>query len=220
MFTFHHTRKEREKKERKRLATREKLSIQWNPNNRRYLINYPLSNTDLYQLITALDIKNFRGVFSRDALSNRKHKNECGIVNLDDIMGPGTHWTAYCITKKENEYFDSFGKLPKPKKGFTLPGYNYAGPYNPLEKQVKFDPEAGEILDVYQKPSGKTDAVAMQHDVDYTLCGDNKNCKNKADAKMVKALDSIPWKERQWGHAGVRNVIAAKQKLGLGMKKK
>ena len=90
------------------------------------------------------------------------------------------------------------GKLPKPKKGFTLPGYNYAGPYNPLKKQVKFDPETGEILDVYQKPSGKTDAVAMQHDVDYTLCGDDKKCKNKADAKMVKALDSIPWKERQW----------------------
>ena len=45
------------------------------------------------------------------------------------------------------------GKLPKPKKGFTLPGYNYAGPYNPLEKQVKFDSETGEIFDVYQKPS-------------------------------------------------------------------
>ena len=57
----------------------------------------------------------------------------------------------------------------------------------------------------------------MQHDVDYTLCGDDKKCKNKTDAKMVKALDSIPWKERQWGHAGVRNVIAAKQKLGLGI---
>ena len=112
------------------------------------------------------------------------------------------------------------GKLPKPKKGFTLPGYNYAGPYNPLEKQVKFDPETGEIPDVYQKPSGKTDAVAMQHDVDYTLCGDDKKCKNKADAKMVNALDSILWKERQWGHVGVRNVIAAKQKLSLGMKKK
>ena len=68
-----------------------------------------------------------------------------------------------------------------------MPGYNYAGPYNPLEKQVKFDPETGEILDVYQKPSGKTDAVAMQHDVDYTSCGDDKKCKNKADAKNGKS---------------------------------
>ena len=132
MFTFHHTRKEREKKERKRLATREKLSIQWNPNNRRYLINYPLSNTDLYQLITALDIKNFRGVFSRDALPSRKHKNECGIVNLDDIKGPGTHWTAYCITKKENEYFDSFG-LPMPEEVADYLGKNTI--YSPDELQ-------------------------------------------------------------------------------------
>ena len=76
------------------------------------------------------------------------------------------------------------GKLPKPKKGFTLPGYNYAGPYNPLEKQLEFDPKTGEILEIYENPSGKTDAVAIQHDVDYSLCEDDKKCKNKADAKM------------------------------------
>ena len=104
------------------------------------------------------------------------------------------------------------GKLPKPKKGFTLPRYNYAGPYNSLEKQLKFDSKTGEIVEIYENSSGKTDAIAMQLDVDYSLCGDNKKCKNKADAKMVKVLDSIPWKERQWGHAGVRNVIAAKTK--------
>ena len=72
-------------------------------------MNYPLSNTDLNQLVIASGIKNFRGVFSRDTLPNRKHKNECGIVNLADIQGPGTQWTVYRITKKENGYFDSFG---------------------------------------------------------------------------------------------------------------
>ena len=60
----------------------------------------------------------------------------------------------------------------------------------------------------------------MAHDVQYSLCGDDKKCKNEADRKMVKSLDSIPRKERQWGHAGVRSVIAAKQKLGLGIKQK
>ena len=44
-------------------------------------------------------------------------------------------------------------------------------------------------------------------------------CKNEADRQMVKALDSIPWKERQWGHTVARNAIAAKAKLGLGVKK-
>ena len=75
------------------------------------------------------------------------------------------------------------GKLPRPKKGFTLPSYNYAGPYNPLDKQLKFDPNTGEILEIYQKPSGKADAVAMVHDVQYSLCEDDKKCKNEADKK-------------------------------------
>ena len=36
---------------------------------------------------------------------------------------------------------------------------------------------------------------------------------------MLKALDAIPWKERQWGHAMARTMIDTKQKLGLGLQK-
>ena len=43
---------------------------------------------------------------------------------------------------------------------------------------------------------------------------------NVADKKMVRALDAIPWNERQWGHWLARNTINTKQKLGLGVKKK
>ena len=50
----------------------------------------------------------------------------------------------------------AIGKFPKPKKGWTLPGHNFTGPYNPLEKQVKFNPETGEILEIYQPPTGAT----------------------------------------------------------------
>ena len=110
----------------------------------------------------------------------------------------------------------AIGKLPKPKKGFTLPGHKYTGPYNPLEKQVKWDPNTGQILEIYEKPTGSTDAIAMQHDVDYSVCKDDVKCKNKADQKMVKALDAIPYNERQWGHWLARNAINSKQKLGLG----
>ena len=85
----------------------------------------------------------------------------------------------------------AIGKFPKPKKGWTLPGHNFTGPYNPLEKQVKYDPETGEILEIYQPPTRATDAIAMQHDVDYDVCsnrekkyGENlKKCKHKADKK-------------------------------------
>ena len=108
------------------------------------------------------------------------------------------------------------GKLPKPKGGWTLPGHKYTGPYNDLENQVKYNPETGEILEIYDQPSGPTDAIAMQHDVDYSVCGDDRKCKNKADRKMVKSLDAIPWKQRQWGHALARTIINTKQKLGMG----
>ena len=60
----------------------------------------------------------------------------------------------------------------------------------------------------------------MQHDIDYSVCKDDKKCKNKADRKMVKALDATPWKDRQWGHFLARNIINTKQKLGLGVKER
>ena len=68
---------------------------------------------------------------------------------------------------------------------------------------------------MYDPPTGKTDAVAMQHDVDYSVCGDNRKCKNKADRKMVKSLDAIAYYERQWGHWLARNLINTKKKLHL-----
>ena len=114
----------------------------------------------------------------------------------------------------------AIGRLPKPKKGWTLPGHNYTGPYNPLEKQLSYDPQTGKILKIYQQPTGATDAVAMQHDVDYAVCTGKKNeksCKHVADKKMVKALDAIPKNKRQWGHAMARNAISSKQKVGLGV---
>ena len=114
----------------------------------------------------------------------------------------------------------AIGKLPKPKKGWTLPGHNYTGPYNPLEKQLSYDPQTGKILKIYQQPTGTADAVSMQHDVDYAVCAgkkNEKNCKHDADKKMVKALDAIPKNKRQWGHAMARNAISSKQKVGLGV---
>ena len=86
---------------------------------------------------------------------------------------------------------------------------------------MTYDPKTGKILKIHQQPTGATDAVAMQHDVDYAVCAKKKKnekaCKHKADEKMVKALDAIPKNKRQWGHAAARNAISTKKKLGLGV---
>lgn len=70
---------------------------------------------------------------------------------------------------------------------------------------------------MYDKPIGKTDAIVMQHDGDYTVCGNDDKCKHEGDKKMVKSLNAVPWNERQWGHWLARNAINTKRKLGLGL---
>ena len=66
------------------------------------------------------------------------------------------------------------GKLPKPKAGWTLPGHKYTVPYNDLKNQVRYNPETDEIMEIYDPPTGRTDAIAMQYDVDYSVCGDHR----------------------------------------------
>ena len=62
-----------------------------------------------------------------------------------------------------------------------------------LNSQQKYDLKTGEILEIYDQPTAETDLIAMQHDVDYSVSKDDRKCKNKADRKMVKALDNVPY---------------------------
>ena len=70
----------------------------------------PLSNFDLMDWIKRLGIKHFRGIYSRDGLP-KKIQKECGIINLDDMVGPGTHWVCYRNIDNLVEYFDPFGLI-------------------------------------------------------------------------------------------------------------
>ena len=60
--------------------------------------------------IKKLGIENFRGIYSRNVLPHAIRK-ECGIINLDDIQGPGTHWVCYRNIGNVVEYFDPFGLI-------------------------------------------------------------------------------------------------------------
>ena len=146
--------------------------------------------------------------------AKRKFK-QMGDKHVNQVIDSVTDDVSKRIAGRGVDIHKAIGKLPKPKGGWTLPGHKYTGPYNPLDKQVLHD-DTGKILEIYDMPTGATDAIAMQHDVDYTICKDDKKCKHRADKKMVSALDALPWSERQWGHFLARNTINTKRKLGLG----
>ena len=105
------------------------------------------------------------------------------------------------------------GKIPKPKGVWTPSDYKYLRPYNPLDKQLKYDPETGEDLSWCVKPKNKVDEIAAYHDI----CYDRGINKNECDKTMVKSLDNIPYGEMtKWGQT-VRFLIDTKQKLGFGL---
>ena len=73
------------------------------------LPNIALTNFELIEAAKKLNINNFRGVFLRDELPKKPRANECGILNLDDSSGRGTHWTCWIKRAKDKIYFDSYG---------------------------------------------------------------------------------------------------------------
>jgi len=73
----------------------------------------PLSNFEILDAVKKIDLKNFRGVSLRDTLPKKPKRHECGIMNLDDSSGNGTHWFEWLKRGNHKWYFDSFG-LPPP----------------------------------------------------------------------------------------------------------
>ena len=69
-----------------------------------------------------MKIKNFAGVFAKDQIrTNMIKRNHFYIINLDDSIGDGTHWTTFYYGNRI-EYFDSYGLKP-PK--IINENYNY-----------------------------------------------------------------------------------------------
>ena len=68
--------------------------------------NKPLTNLEILDAVRKLEIPRFRGVFLRDNLPVELKRMECGILNLDDTSGNGTHWVAWYGDNGKNYYFD------------------------------------------------------------------------------------------------------------------
>ena len=105
------------------------------PNLQKEAINYTLDKAHpVFQKVGSEMLDQI----STKVRPNRRHKTD-----RPDLDGAGI------------DIHTAIGKLPKPKRGWTLPRHNYTGPYNPLEQQVKYDPETGQIQQIYQPTNGR-----------------------------------------------------------------
>ena len=94
-------------------------------------------------------------------------------------------------------------------------GYKYLRPYNgPLEEQMLYDKQSGEIYKYYDRPKNVLDKIASRHDICYEKWPKNKGL---CDRIMVKEIANIPFKERSYGTFAIKQIINTKQKLGLGV---
>lgn len=102
----------------------------------------PLTDIDIKNYVKKFQIPHFRGVFMKDQLPRKiRKKYENGVINLDNAIGPGTHWVAYKKRGNQIVYFDSYGNLRPPrevKNYFKSNGnvqifYNYIN-YQTLQK--------------------------------------------------------------------------------------
>ena len=108
------------------------------------------------------------------------------------------------------------GRIPKPKAGWTPSKYKYMGPYNPLENQLEYDKNTGEVTKWHVQPYNKVDEISAHHDICYDMGKNKGDC----DKKMIKSLDEIPYGQMpKWGQTA-RFLINTKQKLGMGAKSK
>ena len=135
---------------------------------------------------------------------------------MNNIISSNPDTWPYIIRNKYGIIIDDHFWENNPLAGWTPGKYKYMGPYNPLEKQLSYNPETGEVTEWKVKPYNRVDEIAAYHDICYDMG------KNKGDCgrEMVKSLDEIPYGEMpKWGSTA-RFLINTKKKLGLGLQAK
>ena len=90
----------------------------------------------------------------------KKDGKQIGYAHVKDFFsgGLGTNKIYKSVAEVKNKYGGGvdihkwIGKLPKPKAGWTPGKYKYMGPYNPLDEQLSYDPNTGEVTEWRVKP--------------------------------------------------------------------
>ena len=105
----------------------------------RYYASEALQDPSLQKKAINYTLDKARPVFQKvgsemlDQISTKVRPNRRRKTDRPDLDGAGI------------DIHSAIGKLPKPKRGWTLPGHYYTGPYNPLEQQVNYDPETEQV---------------------------------------------------------------------------
>ena len=97
---------------------------------------------------------------------------------------------------------DIHGKLLPllPRRGLTLPGYNYCSPGNPLDNG---------------KPVNELDAICKRHDYCYSKPNINKNDCDKVMLNEMKTSKSATLGEKLSKYLIVKPIMLGRYKLGL-----
>ena len=95
----------------------------------------------------------------------------------------------------------------------------YTGPTNKVHLQVDFNPETGQIYEIYDQPSSSNDRCSMFHDISYSVA--ENIGKNDKDVKRLKHLADDKWlkcfKPRSPWDIAAYSAIKSKRTLGLGI---
>ena len=87
--------------------------------------------------------------------TNRKDLDGGGLLTDMAFCFNYAPWTRPPQKGKGVDIHKAIGKRPTPKGGWTLPGHKFTGPFNPLEKQLRFDPKTGKNFGIHGENNWK-----------------------------------------------------------------
>ena len=93
--------------------------------------------------------------------------------------------------------------ISKSGREWHWPGYQFMGPGTKLKERLAKG----------QQGINRLDAIARQHDIDYSQSKSLKE-KWKADDKMIRSVNKLPGK-KTWTESIVKNIMLAKRKMKL-----
>jgi hypothetical protein len=119
-----------------------------------------LTNIEINEILN--NNNKFHGCYSKDIIP-KKLKYGYYIINLDNHLNGGTHWTCMFINNERNIYFDSFGFVAPNEVESRIKPYVY----NTLDLQQEYSSSCGWWCIDYITYMSKYNKNYYKHYADY-----------------------------------------------------